>query len=155
MCSNPCESEVTCFRPESNRGPYGLLNFFSAALSTTELWWRINLWKSFRTLYDEDSQINEAGILKGICLLAHIPAYKVAIFTGKTHRILGTEDVEGATLLLWERVGEIDSGNNGPIPGKISKETKNDPRYIRVALHRLPGLNITRRMKRRLTSIVV
>ena len=25
MCSNPCESEVTCFLPESNRGPYGLL----------------------------------------------------------------------------------------------------------------------------------
>ena len=25
MCSNPCESEVTCFVPESNRGPYGLL----------------------------------------------------------------------------------------------------------------------------------
>jgi len=25
MCSNPCEFEVTCFRPESNRGPYGLL----------------------------------------------------------------------------------------------------------------------------------
>jgi len=30
--------EVTCFRPESNRGPYGLLHFLSAALSTTELW---------------------------------------------------------------------------------------------------------------------
>jgi len=50
MCSNPCESEVTCFRPESNRGPYGLLNFLCAALSTTELWWRINHRKSFRTL---------------------------------------------------------------------------------------------------------
>ena len=25
MCSNPCESEVTCFLPISNRGPYGLL----------------------------------------------------------------------------------------------------------------------------------
>jgi len=50
MCSNPCESEVTCFRPESNRGPYGLLNFLSAALSTTELWWRMNHRKSFRTL---------------------------------------------------------------------------------------------------------
>ena len=37
MCSNPCGSEVTCFRPESNRGPYGLLNFLCAALSTTEL----------------------------------------------------------------------------------------------------------------------
>jgi len=36
MCSNPCESEVTCFRPESNRGPYGLLIFLCAALSTTE-----------------------------------------------------------------------------------------------------------------------
>ena len=37
-CSNPCESELTCFRPESNRGPYRLLNFLSAALFTTELW---------------------------------------------------------------------------------------------------------------------
>jgi len=27
MCSNPCKSELTCFRPESKRGPYGLLNF--------------------------------------------------------------------------------------------------------------------------------
>ena len=50
MCSNPCESEVTCFRPESNRGPYGVLNFLCAALSTTELWWRINHRKSLRTL---------------------------------------------------------------------------------------------------------
>jgi len=50
MCSNPCESEVTCFWPESNRGPYGLLNLLCAALSTTELWWRINHRKSFRTL---------------------------------------------------------------------------------------------------------
>jgi len=50
MCSNPCESEVTCFRPESNRGPYGLLFFLSAALSTTELWWQMNHRKSFRTL---------------------------------------------------------------------------------------------------------
>jgi len=50
MCSNPCESELTCFRPESNRGPYGLLNFWSAALTTTELWWRMNHRKSFRTL---------------------------------------------------------------------------------------------------------
>jgi len=41
---------VTCFRPESNRGPYGLLTFLSAALSTTELWWRMNHRKSFRTL---------------------------------------------------------------------------------------------------------
>jgi len=22
MCSNPCESELSCLRPESNRGPY-------------------------------------------------------------------------------------------------------------------------------------
>jgi len=51
MCSNPCESEVTCFRPESNRGPYGLLTFVSAALSTTELWWQLNHRKSFRTLF--------------------------------------------------------------------------------------------------------
>jgi len=51
MCSNPCESEVTCFRPESNRGPYGLLTFLSAALSTTELWWQLNHRKSFRNLY--------------------------------------------------------------------------------------------------------
>jgi len=51
MCSNPCESELTCFRPESNRGPYGLLNFSSAALSTTELWWRMNHRKFFRTLH--------------------------------------------------------------------------------------------------------
>jgi len=50
MCSDPCESEVTCFRPESNRGPYGLLTFLSAALSTTELWWQMNHRKSFRTL---------------------------------------------------------------------------------------------------------
>jgi len=50
MCSNPCESEVTCFRPESNRGPYGLLFFLSAALSTTELWWQMKHRKSFRTL---------------------------------------------------------------------------------------------------------
>jgi len=50
MCSNPCEFEVTCCRPESNRGPYGLLNFLSAALSITELWWRMNHRKSFRTL---------------------------------------------------------------------------------------------------------
>jgi len=42
---------VTCFRPESNRGPYGLLHFLSAALSTTELWWRMNHRKSFRTLF--------------------------------------------------------------------------------------------------------
>jgi len=42
---------VTCFRSESNRGPYGLLTFLSAALSTTELWWRMNHRKSFRTLY--------------------------------------------------------------------------------------------------------
>ena len=41
---------MTCFRPESNRGPYGLLTFLSAALSTTELWWRMNHRKSFRTL---------------------------------------------------------------------------------------------------------
>ena len=46
MCSNPCECELTCFRPESNLGPYGLLNFSSAALSTTELWWRMNHRKS-------------------------------------------------------------------------------------------------------------
>jgi len=50
MCSNPCEFEVTCFRPESNRGPYGLLHFLSAALSTTELWWRMNHRKSVWTL---------------------------------------------------------------------------------------------------------
>jgi len=50
MCSDPCESELTCFLPESNLGPYGLLNFLSAALSTTELWWRMNHRKSFRTL---------------------------------------------------------------------------------------------------------
>jgi len=50
MCSNPCGSVVTCFRPESNRGPYGLLNFLCAALSTTELWWRINHRTSFGTL---------------------------------------------------------------------------------------------------------
>ena len=49
MCSNPCESEVTCFRPESNRGPYGLLTFLSAALSTTELRWQMNHRKSFTT----------------------------------------------------------------------------------------------------------
>jgi len=49
-CSNPCESELACFRPESNRGPYGLLNFWSAALSTTELWWLMNHRKSVRTL---------------------------------------------------------------------------------------------------------
>jgi len=55
MCSNPCESEVTCFRPESNRGHYGLLNFWSAALSTTELWWRMNRRKSFRTLLTDGS----------------------------------------------------------------------------------------------------
>jgi len=57
MCSNPCESEVTCFRPESNQGPYGLLNFLCAALSTTELWWRINHRKSFRTLHDNQQTI--------------------------------------------------------------------------------------------------
>jgi len=51
MCSNPCESELTCFRPESNREPYGLLNLLSAALSTTELWWRMTHRKSFRTLF--------------------------------------------------------------------------------------------------------
>jgi len=51
MCSNPCESELTCFRPELNRGPCGLLNFLSAALSTTELWWRMTHRKSFRTLW--------------------------------------------------------------------------------------------------------
>ena len=39
------------FRPESNRGPYGLLTFLSAALSTTELWWQMNHRKSFRTLF--------------------------------------------------------------------------------------------------------
>ena len=50
MCSKPCGSELTCFRPEPNRGPYGLLNFLSAALSTTELWWRLNHRKSLRTL---------------------------------------------------------------------------------------------------------
>jgi len=50
MCSNPGESELTYFRPESNRGSYGLLNFLSAALSTTELWWRMDHGKSFRTL---------------------------------------------------------------------------------------------------------
>jgi len=49
MCSYPCESELTCFWPESNRGPYGLLNFVSAALSTNELWWRMNHRKFFRT----------------------------------------------------------------------------------------------------------
>ena len=49
MCSNPCESELTCFWPESNRGSYGLPNFISATLSTTELWWRMNHQKSFRT----------------------------------------------------------------------------------------------------------
>jgi len=37
MCSNPCGSEVTCFRPESNRGPYGLLNFL-CYWSTTTRW---------------------------------------------------------------------------------------------------------------------
>ena len=60
MCSNPCESEVTCFRPESNRGPYGLLNLLCAALSTTELWWRINHRKSFRTLLEgcTDCKVN-------------------------------------------------------------------------------------------------
>jgi len=31
--------------------PYGLLNFSSAALSTIELWWRMNHQKSFRTLF--------------------------------------------------------------------------------------------------------
>ena len=49
--SNPCESELTCFRPESTRRPYGLPNFLNAALSTTELWWRMNHRKSFRTLF--------------------------------------------------------------------------------------------------------
>jgi len=51
MCSRPCESELTCLRPESNRGPYWLLKFLSATLSTTELWWRMNHRKSFRTLF--------------------------------------------------------------------------------------------------------
>jgi len=51
MFSNPCEWELTCFRPESNRGPYRLLIFLCAALSTTELWWRMNHRKSFRTLF--------------------------------------------------------------------------------------------------------
>jgi len=74
------------------------------------------------TNYDEDSQIKEAGIFKVICLLTHIPAYKV----GNTHCILGTEDVEGATLVLWERVGEIDSGNNRPIR-KYQKGDKKRP----------------------------
>jgi len=50
MCSNPCESEVTCFRPDSNRGPYGSPFFLSAALSSTELWWQMNHRKSVRTL---------------------------------------------------------------------------------------------------------
>jgi len=58
MCSNPCESEVTCFRPESNRGHYGLLNFLCAALSTTELWWQINHRKSFRTLSRKNTHRN-------------------------------------------------------------------------------------------------
>jgi len=50
MCSNPCESEFTCFRPESNLGHDGLLSFFSATLSTTELWWRMNHRKSSSTV---------------------------------------------------------------------------------------------------------
>ena len=61
MCSNPCESELTCFRPESNRGPYGLLNFLSSALSTTELWWRMNHRKFFRTLSQNWSQLAPMG----------------------------------------------------------------------------------------------
>ena len=36
MCSNPCGSEVARFRPESNRGPYGLLNFLCAVLDTVK-----------------------------------------------------------------------------------------------------------------------
>jgi len=73
MCSNPCESEVTCFRPESNLGPYGLLTVLSAALSTTELWWRMNHRKSFRTRYqnldlvDRDSE-SRRSISCGILL---------------------------------------------------------------------------------------
>jgi len=52
MYSNPCESKLTCLRPESNREPYELQNFLSAALSTTELWWRMNHRRSFRTLWE-------------------------------------------------------------------------------------------------------
>jgi len=66
MCSNPCESELTCFRPESNRGPYGLLNLLSAALSTTELWWWINHWKSFRTLlHVRDFVVRDGALWNG------------------------------------------------------------------------------------------
>ena len=50
MWSNLCETEVSCFRPESNRAHYGLLIFLCAALSTTELRWQINHRQSLRTL---------------------------------------------------------------------------------------------------------
>jgi len=43
------------FRPESNQGPYGLLTFLSAALSTTELWWQMNHRKSFRKILRKES----------------------------------------------------------------------------------------------------
>ena len=76
MCSNPCESELTCFRPVSNRGTYRLLNFFSAALSTTELWWRMNHRKSFRTLLDILSwqyQKYSTTLILVLCLLCVTP----------------------------------------------------------------------------------
>ena len=40
MCSNPCESEVTCFRPESNRGPYGILDVTFALPVGGTVWCR-------------------------------------------------------------------------------------------------------------------
>jgi len=69
MCSNPCESEVMCFRPESNRGPYGVLTFLSAALSTTELWWQMDHRKSNRQKAVSQDLIPSSSIYIHMCTL--------------------------------------------------------------------------------------
>ena len=75
MCSNSCEFEVTCFRPESNLGPYGLLHFLSAALSTTELWWRMNHRRSFRTLLKSTKLLLK--VIKAIIIIGFLSWWKV------------------------------------------------------------------------------
>jgi len=83
MWSNPCESELTCFRPESNRGSYGLLNCLSAALSTTGLWWRMKHRKSFRTLFN----------IHVSCLRSHIP-FVINDFSNLTNSLSPTPELQ-------------------------------------------------------------
>jgi len=77
MCSNPCESELTCFRPESNRGPYGWLNFLSAALSTNDGWITENpLWPSLN--FPQSPGSGRTGVIGvGSFCFPHLRPFKI------------------------------------------------------------------------------